>query len=306
MSKAAVVNELHHSVRRNFVRRKTFIRGLNETFQADLVEMLPYKGQNKNYKYILTVIDIFSKYAWAIPIKSKNSNAVTGAMSKILAAGRIPKNLHTDQGKEFYNGTFRGLMKEHSINHYSTYSTKKAAIVERFNRTLKEKMWRAFSLQGSYKWLTMLPKLMREYNNAKHRTIRMRPIDVTAEHEKRLLQTVYQNNVHLCERPKFSVNDYVRISKYKSQFAKGYTPNWTAEIFQIYMVQCTQPITYKIKDFEGNRIEGGFYEHELLKAKHPHVFLVEKVLKKKGDQVYVKWLGFPSKHNSWINKNKIL
>lgn len=306
MSKAAVVNELHRSVRRNFIRRKTLIRGLNETFQADLVEMLPYKVQNKNYKYILTVIDIFSKYAWAIPLKSKNSKDVTEAMSKILATGRIPKNLHTDQGKEFFNATFRGLMKEYAINHYSTYSTKKAAIVERFNRTLKEKMWRAFSVQGSYKWLILLPKLLSKYNSTKHSTIKMRPIDVTSMHEKHLLQTVYKNNVYLWVKPKFSVNDYVRISKYKSQFAKGYTPNWTAEIFQVYMIQWTHPITYKIQDFEGNRIEGRFYEHELLKAEHPHVFLVEKVLKKKGNQVFVKWLGFPSKHNSWINKNKIL
>lgn len=226
-------------------------------------------------------------------------------MQKVFESERIPKNLHTDNGKEFYNNHFQQLMHRYKINHYSTFSTKKASIVERFNRTLKNKMWKRFSFQGSYKWLNILSDLTRNYNNTKHRTIKMRPEDVNRENEKHLLDTVYKNVIYMKKCPKFKINDYVRISKYKIEFAKGYTPNWTCEIFQIYKIQLTDPVTYKIKDYNDTLIEGCFYEYELLKVSQPNVYLVEKIIRKRGNRVHVKWLGFDDVHNSWINENAI-
>lgn len=281
------------------------MKGLNETFQADLVEMIPYKAQNRNFKYILTVIDIFSKFAWAIPIKSKTAADVADGMKKVFASGRIPKNLHTDQGKEFFNTQFKHLMDNNAINHYHTFSTKKAAIVERFNRTLKGRMWKQFSMQGSYKWISKLQKLIDSYNNTKHRSIKMKPIDVTPENEKNLMKTAFENKITI-HTPKFKLGDYVRISKYKSLFAKGYTPNWTTEIFRINKVRLTDPITYLLRDWEEKDISGGFYEYELQRVKYPKLYLVEKILKRKGDKVFVKWLGFSEKFNSWIDKNSLL
>lgn len=306
MSKQQVVDEIHYSARKNFPRRRTEIKGINETLQADLVEMIPYAKDNKNIKYILTVIDIFTKFAWAFPIKNKTGLEVTQAMEKILKSGTIPKNLHTDMGKEFFNKHFSKLMNSHKINHYSTYSTKKAAIVERFNRTLKNKMWKKFSFNGSYKWLSLLPKLMDEYNNTVHRTIKMKPIEVDAENELRLQKTVFANSIEIRHRPKFKVDDYVRIGKYKSVFEKGYTPNWTTEIFKVRKVQQTNPYTYLLEDYKGNEIVGGFYEYEIQRVMYPDVFLVEKIIRRKGNKVYVKWLGFDQTHNSWINKTDVL
>lgn len=146
MSTYQVFKELHSPARKNFKRRTSVMKGINDTFQADLVEMIPYARVNQNNKYILTVIDTFSKYAWAIPVKTKTGKDVTEAMKSVLDVGKIPKNVQTDFGKEFYNTHFAKLMNDYKINHYSTYSTKKAAIVERFNRTLKGKMWFHFSL----------------------------------------------------------------------------------------------------------------------------------------------------------------
>lgn len=306
MSKQQVVDEIHYSARKNFPRRHTEIKGINETLQADLVEMIPYAKDNKNIKYILTVIDIFTKFAWAFPIKNKTGIEVTQAMEKILKSGNIPKNLHTDMGKEFFNTHFSKLMNSHKINHYSTYSTKKAAIVERFNRTLKNKMWKKFSFNGSYKWLNLLPKLMHEYNNTVHRTIKMKPIEVTAADEHRLQNTVFANSIEIRHRPKFKEDDYVRIGKYKSVFEKGYTPNWTTEIFKVRKVQQTNPYTYLLEDYKGNPILGGFYEFEIQKVMYPDVFLVERIIRRKGNKVYVKWLGFDQTHNSWINKTDVL
>ena len=158
--KKGVVEELHKPARRNYPRRKFDVRGLDETWQGDLVEMQPYADENGGYRYLLTVIDVFSKFAWARPVKTKSGKDVTAAMKSILQEGRKPKLYQVDKGKEFYNQHFNSLMDESKIHMYSTESNLKASIVERFNRTLKNLMYKQFSLQGNYKWLKILPDLM--------------------------------------------------------------------------------------------------------------------------------------------------
>jgi hypothetical protein len=306
MSKEILVNELHRSARKKFQRRRVIMKGLNDTWQIDLVEMIPYARENQGYKYLLTVIDTFSKFAYAIPVKTKKGVDVTNAMKKILKlAKNQPKNIHSDMGKEFYNKDFKKLMEQHNINLYSTFTAMKASICERWNRTLKNKMWKKFNMQGSHKWLKILPKLVEEYNSTKHSTIKMRPIHVDKSNEKLLLATVY-NRIKIFKPGKFNVDDFVRISKYKSIFAKGYEPNWTTEIFKIKKVQLTNPVTYLLQDYRKEDIAGGFYEFELQKVHSPDTYLVEKIIERKGNQVYVKWLGFGSEHNTWINKKDLL
>lgn len=181
----------------------------------------------------------------------------------------------------------------------------KASIVERFNRTLKSLMFREFSYNGTYHWINMYKQLVKRYNETKHRTIKMAPMDVNSKNEDYLLKTVY-NRLKIFKQHKFHVGDYVRISKYKHLFEKGYTPNFSTEVFRIKSIQITNPVTYILEDYQGNPIKGGFYEEEIQATKFPNTYLVEKILKTKGDKVYVKWLGFSSQHNSWINKNEIL
>lgn len=305
MSKQQIVDELHTQARRNFMRRRVIIKGLDDLWQADLVEMIEYSKINKGYKYILTIIDTFSKYAWCVPLKTKNSNDVVNGMRSVFAKGRLPRNLQTDNGKEFYNKQFQNLMKQCNINHYSTFTSLKASIVERFNRTLKNMMWKKFSFNGNFKWIHFFDKLVSEYNNKYHRTIKMKPSDVTKTNEADILRDRY-NHLKIYGFPKFKVGDSVRISKYKHVFEKGYTPNWTTEIFKIKQVRNTNPATYILEDFEGNVIKGGFYEKELLKTNYPNNYLVEKIIKRTKDKVFVKWLGFPAKYNSWINKDNLL
>ncbi|XP_019887639.1 uncharacterized protein LOC109611049 [Ooceraea biroi] len=121
-----LVRELHAPARRNFPRRRMIVRRYDDLWQADLVDVQSHARQNKGYRYILTIIDALSK---------------------------CPRNLQTDEGKEFYNTQVRELARKRSINHYSTHSVMKASIVERFNRTLKNEIWKAFTLNGSYKWV---------------------------------------------------------------------------------------------------------------------------------------------------------
>ena len=298
-----IAEELHKPARRKFLRRKVDIRDLNETFEGDLIDMSSYAKENKGFKFLLTVIDTFSKFAYAIPLKSKNATDVTSAFEKILKKGRIPKHLHVDRGKEFYNNLFKSLMKKYNINLFSTYSNIKASIVERFNRTLKEKMWKKFTSQGNYKWVEILPSLVKSYNDSFHRTIGMKPNEVNHQNSERLRKLYANSQISHRKKYKFKVGDKVRISKYKHVFEKGYTPNWSTEIFTISRVKNTFPETYELEDYQKNPIEGGFYKEELQKSKNPDVYLIEKVLKRRGNKIFVKWIGFDNTHNSWVHKD---
>lgn len=303
MSKKHVVEELHKQARRNFPRRRVIIKGFDDLWQADLAEFIPYARENKGHKYILVVIDCYSKFLWTRPLKSKTAKVVVESLKQILkqARGRVPNNLQTDQGKEFYNKEFSLLMSKFNINHYSTYSVKKASIAERVIRTLKNKLYREFSLRGKYKWIDILDNVTKQYNNSKHQTIGMKPVQVTVNTKLNAY-----DNLKIFGKHRFKVGDVVRVSKFKSVFAKGYTPNWSTELFKIAKIQITNPVVYLLEDMRGQPIAGGFYEQELQKTKHSDVYLVEKVLRKRGDQLYVRWLGFDKSHDQWIHKSEIV
>lgn len=305
MSKLQVVKEIHREARKNFPRRFSVMRGIFDTLQADLIEMPPDRGM----KYCLTVIDTFSKKAFARPLKTKTGEEVTKAMESVLES--IPRRvnqLQVDLGKEFYNFHMTRLLEKYGVHRYSTFTSKKAAIVERFNRTLKRKIYQKFSLNGNNNWVEMLPDLLYEYNTSRHRTINMKPNDVDSENEQQLLDTVYNHKriIPFRNKIKFKVGDHVRLSRYRHVFSKGYRPTWTTEIFTVRKIQQTDPTTYLLADWEGEHIEGSIYAEEMQLVKYPDVYLVEKILRRKNNKVYVKWLGFDSRFNSWINENDVL
>lgn len=309
MSKQNIVDELHRSARRNFPRRCTIIKGIYDLWQADLIDVQKYASFNKGYKYILVVIDTLSKYVWVKPLKSKEKVCVTFAMQHILAEStQTPKNLQTDLGKEFYNDSFKQLMKKYKINHYSTYSVKKAAIVERVIRTLKSRLFKLFSLCGRYEWLGKnLNSVVQCYNNTIHRITKFKPVDVNNRNQMLVRTNIIKSQKHnTLKRPKFRVGDHVRISKYKGDFYKGYTPNWSTEIFTITKINHTNPPTYHIEDRKNHSILGSFYEYELQRTMFPDLYLIEKVLKRKGNRLFVKWLGLSNEENSWVEKNALV
>lgn len=307
-AKEKIVEELHRQARKHYPRRHVYVKGLNDLWQIDLVDMQKYARENAGFRYILTGIDVLSKFGFAAPLRDKTAKSVAKAMEDIFeSTSRMPTNIQSDDGKEFFNKTFTALMKRHGINHYSTFSSLKASVVERFNRTLKNFMFKAFGVQGSYRWATngLLSKLLSTYNNRIHRSIGMKPIEVNRSHEKDLADKLIKAPVALLRRknmrPRFKVNDVVRISKYKTSiFSKGYLPSWTTELFNVHKVRKTRPPVYTLRDMQGNVISGAFYEQEMQKTAFPNTYLVEKVLKRKGKKVYVKWLGMDSGHNSWI------
>lgn len=320
--KREIAYELHAPARRHYNRRRVTVHGFKDLWQADLVEMIPFAKMNNKHRYLLTVIDCFSKYAFAVPLKSKNGVEVADAMRSILLSDekpflKPPKYLQTDEGKEFFNQHFKKMLKEFNIELFRVFTSKKACIIERFNRTLKNKMWREFSSNGSYKWLGLLKKLLNDYNNSYHRTIKMAPNDITPADEERLLQVynkietsyskkMVKKNCKRKTKEKFRVGDIVRISRLKSVFEKGYTPNWSTELFKVIKICPTCPVTYKLEDVKGNPVLGGFYSEEMHKTKYKDTYLVEKVIKRRGNRVYVKFLGFPNSENQWIDVKDVI
>lgn len=304
--KKLIVDELYKPARKNFNRRRTIVKCIDDIWQLDLAEFPQHARENKGCKFILVVIDCFSKFLWTRALKSKSADDVSKAMADVLReSGRHPAHLQSDQGKEFFNTKFNTLIKKYGINHYNTYTVMKASMAERVIRTLKEKLHKMFNLRGQYKWIDVLQDVTDTYNNTVHRTTRMRPSEVNKKNEKALLMSCYgidkkQTRAKLL----FGDGDIVRISKEKTFFEKGYTPRWSTELFRVVSVQTThQPPTYLLEDLQGNPISGCFYAEELQKTNHPDIYLVEKVLKRKGSRLYVQWLGI--KERSWIDSKDI-
>ena len=304
---------LHKNSQKKFTRNKIIVSGIDDTFQADLIDVSSIKEFNDDNRFILSCIDVFSKYAWAIPIKSKTAKDVLEAFKEIFKDNRIPERLQTDEGNEFLNKSLKTFLSSFKkpIKHYILNSEMKACIVERFNRTLKEKMWRYFTYKRTYRYIDILQDLLYSYNNSYHRTIKTRPVNVTKENETEIWKNTYhydRNEVNPTDISfKFKEGDLVRISKSKKFFDKGYTPNWTREIFRIHQKIARVPPVYKIIDIHPTTpevIKGIFYEKQLQKiSKKDDIYYVEKILKeqiKNGKkQAYVKWLGYSDKFNSW-------
>lgn len=304
-----LIDELHKPARKNFKRRHFVMKTIYDTYQMDLADMSAYKKENRNHTFILIIIDIFSKFVIAKPLKSKSAQHVTEAMEKVLKEYPKAKNYQVDQGREFWNSSFQNLMKKHKLNLYHTFSTMKCSICERVILTLKRKIYKRFSLQLNHNWIDCLQEIVDIYNKTKHRTIKMKPVDITPENAKAVYRRVYspfRTVESQAKNMKFKVNDKVRISKYKYLFDKSYFPTFTNEIFTVTKIKNTNPPTYLLKDFQGKDIHGGFYNEELSAVSDPDLYLVEKIIRRKGAKVFVKWLGFSNEYNSWIDKKDLL
>ena len=261
---------------RHFKRRITFTTGIDDLWQADLVDLSSISKYNDGYKFLLTVIDVFSKVAWAIPLKNKSGQTLTEAFSGI-SQERKPANLQTDKGTEFLNSSVQNLIKEHKINFYTSENEDlKAAVIERFNRTLKTKMWKYFTHKNTMRYTDVLDDLLHSYNNTFHRTIKMTPSEVNAQNEQKIRARLYRPKSKLVW--KFQVGDKVRLSRGKREFKKGYLPSWTDEIFTIESRRPSDPPVYKVKDYNGEVLEGNFYAFELQRViKEDNVYKIDKI-----------------------------
>ena len=260
-SSSILANELHKPVSKKFDKRKVYSQFKDNIWGVDLADMQSLSRKNKGIKYLLCAIDLYSKYAFVIPLKDKKGISIANAFNKIIKqSNRKPNEIWVDQGGEFYNNVFKKWLLNNDIIMYSMYDEGKSVVAERFIRTLKNILYKHMAIASKNVYYDVLDDAVNKYNNTKHSTIKMKPIDVKDN------ERVYIDEHNEKDR-RFKVGDRVRISKFKNIFAKGYTPNWSTEIFIDDKINDTVPYTYNLKDLNDEEIIGSFYDRELQKTK---------------------------------------
>ena len=301
--------ELHKPKRINFERRRVISNHIDHIWGIDLITMIKYSKQNNNYKYILTVIDFFSKHSWCYPLKNKNSNEIINSFKDVFKKSkRKPKMIQSDEGTEFTNKQVQKFFNDNNIKWYHTYNRDiKCSICERFNRTILNKIYKNFTLNNNTIWIKDLDKLVKEYNNSYHRTIKMKPVDASKKSNENIVRKNYNFEI-ITNKKKFKIGDKVRVSLLKNTFEKGYTSNWSEQIYVIDDIKTSNVHYYYLKDLNGEKIDGTFYQEELLKTniKDHDFYVIEKIIKKVGNKYLVKWKGYDDSFNSYVNKNDIV
>ena len=261
-SSLILADELHKPVIKKFNKRKVYSQFKDNIWGVHLADMQSLSKKNKGIKYLLCAIDLFSKYAFVVPLKDKKGTTITNAFDKIIKqSGKKPNKIWVDQGSEFHNRDFKKWLSGNDIEMCSTFNENKSVVAERFIRTLKNKLYKHMTVTNKNVYYDVLDDIVDKYNSTKHSTIEMKPVDV--KNNKR----VYIDE-HNEKSTRFNVGDRVRISKFKNIFAKGYTPNWSTEIFIINKINNTVPYTYNIKDLNDEKIIDSFYVKELQKTKN--------------------------------------
>ena len=302
---------LHRNARKKYPTRRYYVNSKDDQWQCDLMDLQALAPYNNGHRFVLTVIDILSRYGWARPLKSKHGVEVKKAFESIFREGRTPNRNQSDQGTEFENRSVRALFQQHDIELFSVKSAYKAALVERWNRTLKTKLWKYFTAKNTYKWLNVLQDIVYAYNHKRHRIIGCTPASVNERNAMMIWSKLYGNRKS-GKAGDIKEGDVVRISKVKSVFEKGYLPNWTEEEFKVVTVNRKfHPTTFSLADSNGDVIEGSFYRQEIQPIlRQDDVYVVERIVRRQrrrnGQMWYlVKWLDYPSSVNSWVHESDL-
>jgi hypothetical protein len=298
--------EIHKNIKKKtFQRQHVYAYENRDIFSADLVDYSMLSKTNKGVHFLLTVIDIYSRYAWVVPLKNKTGSEVLEAFKSIK---EIPKNLFVDRGKEFYNKYFIEFNNDNNINMYSTYSEIGGGHIERFNRTLKEKIIKYLDYNHNEKYILELPFIVEKYNKNIHSITKEAPYDVFYG---KAIPDQYKFIKGTPKDGRFKEGDFVRVSRNKRLFEKGYSYKFTKEAYKITEKHYPPyPVMYSLEDLKGEKIEGKFYDQEMELTKVPNYKVFEKVLKTKkiGNQTLylVKYDELDEdKFNEWVTKQQL-
>src|SRR5215469_6570737 len=304
---------LHKPARKRFPRNSYTSNNIDDSWEMDLADLSSISKYNDKYKYLLNVIDIFSRFAWSVPLKDKTANSITTAL-KSLFQKRKPISIQSDKGTEFVNSTVQRYLKNQGVNFHTTHNPDiKGAIIERFNRTLKSKMYRYFTGNNTYRYLDVIADLLTSYNNSVHSSIGIPPSKVNPSNIYSVWQRLNARRSKIPQgRVKFKVGDLVRITKEKVKFAKGYEQTFSTEIFKVVKAiqRVPQPV-YELSDLQDRPIEGQFYNYELVKVtvSPESEFQIDKIVRTRKmhgiKQHLIKWRGYDETFNSWVDASEI-
>lgn len=315
--KAQTTYTIHRDLKRKFKTNKIIVRDKSEQMQIDLADMITYESENDGFRYILTCIDCLTRYAYAIPLMRKQESHVLAALKKIFQQNK-PQVVQFDKGGEFAGNVIKEYLMRMDIRHFvSQNDVLKAPMVERFNRTLKERMFRYFSITGKRRYIEKLDDLLLSYNNSYHTSIKMTPLQALTAETNNLLKNVYgtQKLWKLYNLDAFKlhrVGTTVRLQKQVTPFTKGYMPKWTEESFKVSEIIKRPHPMYRIKDKHNEQIVGDSYADELQEIiETPDTeFRIEKVISTRGTgakkELLVKWLGYPDVYNSYVKEGELI
>jgi len=303
-------------VKQKINRRKVIAPYIDYMWDIDTASLRDYSDKNDNFGYFILIIDIMSRFIWTHAIKTPSASEAKKTLENIFKTKRIPDKIRSDKGTEFSNKTIKNLFKKYNITHFVTHNEVKANYAERGIQTIKGKIMRFLRAKQSHRWIEALPSITNSYNQSFHRSIKKIPASVSKKDENELWETLYlkQKKQPPSKRKvyKFEIGDFVRISKLRKPFQRYYSEHWTNEIFIILKRNFKQYIpTYTLSDYADDPIEGIFYENELQKvyADENTVYNIEEVVKKRKrknkSESLIKWMGWPSKFNTWIPSENI-
>ena len=235
--------------------------GPRDLWQVDLLDFQKFSNENNGFRYLCVVIDCFSKYVWVKPLKAKTAQSLVKGLSLLLMTER-PKHLQADQGTEFFNKDVVRMLQAFGPKLYHSYSEHKASIVERVQRTLRGRLGKLFTERKNNVWINEINNIVEAYNNSYHRSIKMKPADVTEQDTAKIRRLLFPYE-NYTKSPSFKVGDKVRITVKRKQFQKEYEKGWTDEKFLIKAVKDTVPITYILEDLSKEEVLGAFYKEEL-------------------------------------------
>ena len=284
-----------------------------QLFQADLIEfdMAEQVEANDDYRYMLTVIDCFTKMVWLYKLKDKQTKTVIEQFRVLFQeCDELPANLQTDLGKEFNSRAFAEFLENAGVNHYFAYGDRKVSIVERFNRTIQVLLYAMMDHHNTHEWTDLMDDARQIYISRRHSTIKMTPQAAElSENQSALLRTAQERYSKFKKKlPQLQVGDYVRMAGLKSRFTRGYLQHYSNEVFQVHAVLTNLPTPrYTLKDLDNEVIEDApFWPNELVKFNWDEntEWDIEEVLDRRQHngrrEILVKWLGWPEKFNSWI------
>jgi transposase InsO family protein len=307
------VYTLHHPVRRNFVRNKVIVASPHEQAQADLVDLQMFKKDNDGNGFLLTFINSFSKKAAAVPVKNKTAKLVRDALEKLLAENQVD-SLFTDAGGEFKNKLVAALCKKMGVTQYfANNPDTKASICERFNRTLKQRMFRLMTHTGSRRYIDAIEDIVNGYNKSYHRSIGMSPDEVSDNNLQSVFNHMYGtpdiNSMmarNFNDRQKFGVGNSVRVKYTLTPMDKSYYPMFGDQVFKVRrIVKGDSRYLYKLEDYRHKQLPRAFYAEELQLISPDTLYRIEKIIKRKGKKVLVKYLNYPEDANEWIDSSAI-
>lgn len=305
---------LHRRIVRRYIRNPVVSSFKGEHCQADLIDIQKHSRMNDGFRFILTVIDVFTKFAFAIPIKDKSSKSVSVAFASLFKRYH-PQNIQTDEGKEFINKEVQSIFKTNRCHWFPAKNEQiKCAVVERFQRTLMTRVQK-YITAGNPKFIDKLDDFISAYNNSFHRSIKMTPIEACSASTQQVFLNLYGfdderallRNVK--KKPILRIDDSVRIGEQKNRFKKGYAQNFTDQVYTVsHAIQGTKTPVYSLRDEKGQAIKGNFYGNELQKISNPHTYRIN-ILDEKGrgrnKRYFVRYINFPESSNEWISASSV-